>query len=150
MHVLVSFVVSFGYVQTGSAHTRSARQQRSRTSPIFGGLGRAENKTENLLGLPNEKPGMSAPARMTAGFLAPITAFQLNIVGPGDSETVVLSSGAGSIEYESPSLLTASTSAICGAVTSPDTTQEQANTEYGSLPAIASGVPKQSFISRPT
>jgi hypothetical protein len=52
------------------------------------------NKTKNLLSLPNKQPGMGAPAQMTAGFLAPITAFQLNIVGPGDSETVVLSSGA--------------------------------------------------------
>jgi hypothetical protein len=108
------------------------------------------NTTKNLLSLPNLQPGMDAPAQMTAGFLAPITAFQLNIVGPGNGETVVLSSGAGSIEYASPSLLTSTLWPPQCAQSAGGLTAEQANTEYGSLPAIASGVPKQSFISTPT
>jgi hypothetical protein len=43
------------------------------------------------------------------GFLAPITAFQMNIVGPVNSEGTVFSSGAGTITYSTSELLTALT-----------------------------------------
>jgi hypothetical protein len=100
------------------------------------------NVTKNLLNLHNEDS--TYPPTLTAGYLAPITAFQLNIVGPGDSETAVLSSGAGSIEYASPSILTAAlVYPSCIQVGLP--VAEMANTMYGSLPAISSDVLTQSF-----
>jgi hypothetical protein len=62
--------------------------------------------------------------------LAPVVAFQLNLVGPGSSESVVLSSGSGSIVYEASTALTVSNSWPCGVAGG---TLENANTTYGML-----------------
>jgi hypothetical protein len=68
----------------------------------------------------------------TAAELAPILAFQLNLVGPQNKENVVLSSGSGSIAYEASSALTVTSSwpAWLGAVGG---TYENANSIYGVL-----------------
>jgi hypothetical protein len=62
--------------------------------------------------------------------LAPINAFQLNLVGPGNSESVVLASGSGSIVYQASNALTVVNSWPCGVVGG---TLENANSAYGML-----------------
>lgn len=74
---------------------------------------------------------------MTDADLAPLVAFELNIVGPQNAEISVLSSGAGTITYttNSPSGLTAlSQEPSC--TESGLITEEEANTCYGVLPEI--------------
>ncbi len=66
------------------------------------------------------------------GFLAPVTAFQLNIVGPVNSEGTVFSSGAGTITYSASEFLTVLTDQpACTAVFFD--TAETANTSYGEM-----------------
>jgi hypothetical protein len=82
---------------------------------------------------------------------APITAFELDIVGPVDSESATFSSGAGSISYVLPGgpLLrafqptTAQPHPPCTAGNGG--TCETANTFYGSLPSNSSFIFNQSF-----
>lgn len=73
------------------------------------------------------------------GSLAPITAFEVNLVGPIDDESSILSSGAGTITYKSSNYVTPSftlppctgTTAVAG---------ERANSVYGQLPFNASSM----------
>ncbi len=75
--------------------------------------------------------------------LAPIIAFELNLVGPGNSESTVLSSGAGTITYTASSSLTVlNREPSCAGGFS---TAETANSIYGQLPAGPSTVLVQSF-----
>jgi len=68
----------------------------------------------------------------TKNDLAPIVQFQMNMVGPANSEKSVLSSGAGHFIYETESDLTVlNTNASCAGSTF--ITAETANTEYGKL-----------------
>jgi hypothetical protein len=89
-------------------------------------------------------PGVSADQ------LAPITAFELNLVGPFNGESTVLSSGAGTIVYRASSPLTAlSQEPPC--VESGAVTGETANSVYGLLPAGPSDSITQSFsVTRET
>jgi hypothetical protein len=76
--------------------------------------------------------------------LSPITAFQLNIVGPDNGGISVLSSGAGTIVYEASTPLTAlPTEPPC--IDGGFVTCEAANSVYGLLPAGASNTFTQSF-----
>jgi hypothetical protein len=81
---------------------------------------------------------------VTYADLAPIIAFELNLVGPYDSASVVLSSGAGSFTYEAFKPLTASYSepkcAESGYITA-----ETANSLYSPLPTAASSTLSQTF-----
>jgi hypothetical protein len=77
--------------------------------------------------------------------IAPMTAFQLNIVGPLDSEIVVLSSGAGTItcsQWGGP-LTAGAVYPPCVAVTPH--TLENANVVYSTLPALAQEGLSQTF-----
>ena len=76
---------------------------------------------------------------------APVVAFELNLVGPENGESAVLSSGAGTITYitEEHSLTVLSELPSC-ADTRGETT-EKANSVYGILPSHPNGVFKQSF-----
>ena len=81
---------------------------------------------------------------VTSADLAPITAFELNLVGPYNGESAVFSSGAGTITYEATSLLTVlSQEPSC--TETPAVTAETANSFYGLLPAAPSNRFTQSF-----
>ena len=76
--------------------------------------------------------------------LSPIVAFELNLVGPGSEESAVLSSGAGSIQYQASSLLTVgNTEPSCAEV--GFITGETANSLYGEMTGSASNLLSQSF-----
>jgi hypothetical protein len=79
--------------------------------------------------------------------LAPVIACEFAIIGPRNSEKVVLSSGAGSITYASSSTLVALT-ALPSCVQAPNIiTLETANTVYGTLPADPAQSLSQSFTT---
>ncbi len=69
---------------------------------------------------------------VTSADLAPIVAFQMNLVGPVSSESTVLSSGAGTMIYEASSPLTVLSSEP-GCAESGYVTAETANSVYGTL-----------------
>jgi hypothetical protein len=74
---------------------------------------------------------------------APIMGFEMVLVGPGNSESVTFSSGAGIFQYLASSLLNVSVDLpVCA---EPSMTQETANTLYGPMSADASNVLTQSF-----
>jgi hypothetical protein len=76
--------------------------------------------------------------------LAPISTFQLNIVGPDNGAIATLSSGAGTIVYAASTPLTAlSYEPSCIEFGGP--TGEQANTVYGPLPVGSSNTFTQTF-----
>jgi hypothetical protein len=76
--------------------------------------------------------------------LAPIVAFELNLVGPVNAESTVLSSGAGNIVYTASTPLTAlAEEPSC--TESGYVTAETANSLYGPLPALPSTTFTQSF-----
>jgi len=70
--------------------------------------------------------------QLTLQKFAPIIAFELNLVGPVDSETVVLSSGAGRITYTSSSTLVPLPKEP-GCAESGYVTAEKANTFYSTV-----------------
>lgn len=78
---------------------------------------------------------------VTSNEIAPITAFELNLVGPENSESVVLSSGAGTILYSSSNIITVlNQEPSC--TESGYITAETANSFYGILPSA----PGKNFI----
>jgi hypothetical protein len=92
-----------------------------------------DNSGTELVPLPNQEVLLTPPGQPALP-VAPIVAFQLDIVGPINSESAVLSSGAGTITYSaSNALLTATNQVPPGAV--GKSTGESANTFYGVLPA---------------
>jgi hypothetical protein len=93
---------------------------------------------------PTSRGSSSISGVNPADDLAPITAFQLDLVGPDNGGISVLSSGAGTIVYEASTPLTAlPTEPSC---TDGDAvTCEVANSVYGLLPAGASSTFTQSF-----
>jgi hypothetical protein len=83
---------------------------------------------------------------MTDADLAPITAFQLDIVGPFNGETANISSGLGTIVYTaSQNMAVAASEPSC--VDWDYETLEQANTIYGEMPAASSNQLAQYFES---
>jgi hypothetical protein len=79
-----------------------------------------------------------------AADLAPIVAFELNLVGPVNGEGAVLSSGAGTFTYTATTPLTALVS-LPPCAEFKTGTAETANSEYGTLPAQASTSLTQPF-----
>ena len=80
--------------------------------------------------------------------LAPIVAFELNLVGPDNGDSVVLSQGAGSISYWAPNNLVVFDSAghvPLQCVNFGGGTGEKANSVYGPLPATPNKFLKQGF-----
>jgi hypothetical protein len=89
----------------------------------------------NLLSIPG----------VTSTDLAPISAFQLNLVGPINGESAALSSGAGRITYSATTELTALTQVPACAESPGAFTQENANSFYWLLPDTPSNTLAQGF-----
>jgi hypothetical protein len=96
------------------------------------------NVTKTLTALPNVK----------SADLAPISAFELNLVGPINSESAVLSSGAGTITYASSTILTVLNQEPSCTETG-SVTAELANSFYQPLPAAPANGFIQSFLTMP-
>ena len=82
---------------------------------------------------------------ITAAELAPIYAFQLNLVGFTNAQITYLTAGAGTITYSAKSPLTVLNDAPACAGARGTVTLEQANSAYGELPATPSVNITQSF-----
>jgi hypothetical protein len=96
----------------------------------------AGNSHSSILDLPS--PGDPS------GDVAPIVAFQVNLVGPINAKQAYLWSGAGTITYQAAENLTASSgSPNCGQEYIP--TGETANTIYGTLPTGSHSSLTQTF-----
>ena len=83
---------------------------------------------------------------MTDADLAAITAFQLDIVGPFNGETANISSGLGTIVYTANGNMTVAASEP-SCVDWDYGTEEQANTVYGTMPALSDNQFAQYFES---
>ena len=85
-----------------------------------------------------------------SGYFAPINAFQLNLVGPIEGASAVLSSGAGSFTYSAETPLTVEdlVPAVCTSV--KWATAETANSHYGPLDAGPSNLFTQTFTTSTT
>jgi hypothetical protein len=96
----------------------------------------------------NVEQPITAVSGATEADWAPIVAFELDLVGPDNDESVVLSQGAGIITYWVPYRMT------CDNVRPPcvetgDFTAERSNSVYASLPANGNGIFKQRFTVQP-
>ncbi len=87
---------------------------------------------------------LSSGEQITTADLAPITAFELNLVGPGDYQHAHFVSGAGKIVYLASLPLTA-LSSLPTCVANNATTGESSNSAYGLLPSGSSFVVSQTF-----
>jgi hypothetical protein len=87
---------------------------------------------------------LTAIAGVTSADIAPITAFELNLVGPVNGESAVLSSGAGTIVYSASAAMTV-LNAEPSCTESGYITAETANSFYGQLSGTPSPVFTQSF-----
>ena len=92
---------------------------------------------------------LSSKAQITTADLAPIVAFQLNLVGPGDGQHTYFTSGAGTIVYTASVPLTP-LSSMPSCVAVGTTTGEGSNSTYGLLTAGSRLVTSQSFTVDPT
>ncbi|GLQ93240.1 hypothetical protein [Dyella acidisoli] len=97
----------------------------------------------DLLGLP--VTGSPIGAKVDSTGLAPIHAFELNIVGQDNGEVTLLQSGAGTITYAATSPLTVSNSLPDCVSAAGTVTEETSNSVYGGLPAGPSASTTQSF-----
>src|SRR5882757_3113636 len=84
------------------------------------------------------------PLPLETGQFAPINAFQVNLVSPINSDSAVLSAGAGTITYSARTPLTVQNS-IPSCTASQFGTAETANSFYGSLDAGPSNLITQTF-----
>jgi hypothetical protein len=99
------------------------------------------NKTITLLSLHNTS-GVS----VTSADLAPITAFEVNLVGPYGGQTTTFSSGSGTITYAASNPLTALSHAPTCIESRTPGTAETSNSKYGLLPWTLNKTLVQSFI----
>jgi virginiamycin B lyase len=90
-------------------------------------------------------------APVTAADLAPIVAFELNIVGPGNGHCAEFTTGAGTITYSATTPLTPLNQIPpCAALgDNAETTGETSNSVYGSLPSAQSNTFTQCFGVNP-
>jgi hypothetical protein len=132
---LPSVTLPAGYVLQISLGNDNNGNVVSATYVVIDNLGNTQaNITQDLLSI----------SGVTSADLAPIIAFELNLVGPDGGESAVLSSGAGTITYEAASALTVlSQEPPCAE--SNYYTGETANSFYGTLPAVPSTTFTQSF-----
>lgn len=82
-----------------------------------------------------------------ASALAPITAFELNVVGPVNSENCILSSGAGTISYRADQPLTPIAQLPTRCVETRQVTAEWANTVYSTIVAGRANQLTQTFAA---
>ena len=94
--------------------------------------------------LANVTKTLTSLSGVSAADLSPIIAFELNLVGPVNSESAVLSSGAGTIVYQASTPLSV-LSAEPACAESGYITAETANSVYGSLTSTPSSTFAQSF-----
>ena len=99
---------------------------------------------DSSLGKPPTDP-QYLPGPVTQQDLAPINACELNLVGPTNGESAVLTSGAGTITYAATDSLTAVNSQPACTSAQGIFTAENANTAYTALPASPSLTFTQSF-----
>jgi hypothetical protein len=83
------------------------------------------------------------------GDLAPITAFEVNLVGPDKSQPTVLSSGAGQFVYNATTPLTVLNQIPTQCTGTNTQTGETANSTYGPLPPGPSNIIHQAFSHNP-
>jgi len=93
----------------------------------------------------NHHPPRHPPQPIGAAELAPIHAFQLNLVGRTNAEATYLATGAGTITYSAKSRLTVLSQQPACIAARNVFTMEQANSTYGELPASPSNQITQSF-----
>jgi hypothetical protein len=121
-----------GYRIKTTLHNDSSGNVTGVTWVVIDNLGNTlANNTQSVPGLASD--------------LAPIIAFELNLVGPIAGESAVLSSGAGAFTYRASSDLTALNKEPPCAETTVRT-GEAANSLYGVLPANPANPLVQSFI----
>ena len=132
---LPSVTLPAGYVVQMSLANDNNGNVVSATYVVTDNLGNTQaNITQDLLSL----------GGVTSADLAPITAFELDVVGPINGESAVLSAGAGTITYGAATALTAlSQEPPC--TESGSITAETANSFYSVLPAAPSTLFNQSF-----
>ena len=106
---------------------------------VYDGSGtKLGSQTITLIGQP-----LATGGTISASDLAPIVAFQLDIVGWADSVKTVFSSGAGTITYSAKTLMEVQSSVPPDAEGFP--TAEQSNSQYGELPSDSRFTFIQSF-----
>jgi FG-GAP-like repeat len=132
---LPSVAIPAGYVLQISLAVDNSSNVASATYAVTDNQGNTlANTTVDLLSL----------AGVTSADLAPIIAFELNVVGPADGDSAVLSSGAGTITYQAGDVLAALNQeppcAESGYITA-----ETANSFYSQLPWAPSNTFTQSF-----
>jgi hypothetical protein len=106
------------------------------------------------LRLPCQLPASAAnflksPLGLSASQIAPINAFELDLVGPGDGANAVFSSGAGTFIYAAATPL-AVQSCLPPCTGTTEGTAETSNSVYGNLDAGPSIVITQTFSIDPT
>ncbi len=69
--------------------------------------------------------------------ICPIVAYEVDLVGPGNSESVTFSGGAGTLHYSSPTATTAQFDMPLGVAWTGGTAESAINGTYGQLPAAA-------------
>jgi hypothetical protein len=93
----------------------------------------------------NHHPPRHPPQPVPSAALAPIHAFQLNLVGRTNGEAAYLAAGAGTITYSAKSRLSPVNQQPACTAAQGAFTMEQANSAYGELPASPSNQITQSF-----
>ena len=132
---LTSVKLPAGYVLQISLENDNNGNVVGATYVVIDNLGNTQaNMTQDLLSI----------SGVTSVDVAPIIAFELNLVGPDGGESAVLSSGAGTITYEAASALTVlNHEPPCAE--SNYYTVENTNSFYSPLPAVPSTTFTQSF-----
>ena len=92
---------------------------------------------------------LKSPLGLSASQIAPINAFELNLVGPANGANAVLSSGAGTFTYAAFTQLTVQNS-VPPCTGTKFGTAETSNSVYGNLDAGPSFVITQTFSIDPT
>jgi hypothetical protein len=93
-------------------------------------------------------PGLLATKGLSATDVAPIVAFTLDLIGPVNGESAVLTSGAGTITYSATSPLTVTNAEPTQCVEQlTGFTLETATTSYGVLPANPGNPFSQTFAA---
>ncbi len=100
-----------------------------------------------LVGLPID--GSPTHAKLDSGGIAPIHAFELNIVGQDDGYATLLQSGAGTITYAASSPLTVANILPNCVSAAGSVTAETSNASYAGMPAGPSHSATQAFTAPP-
>jgi hypothetical protein len=97
----------------------------------------------------NKSVTLTSISGVSSTDLAPIVAIEMNLVGPGNSESVTFSSGSGTITYTASNQLTA-LSTVPACVDKDFHTEETSNSTYATLSATPSSYLQQTFSVNPS